>query len=263
MILVALRSDCARLPAVQELSGRRYGVSGQGCLRQRRLRGARGRRARRRRQRRQRRFDRRFARGRGRQRRPGRSDPARQGDRGHEHHRPGLPGLPRRRLLHHPAAVADRREVPRLLGHRAAAARHRAAAAAAAGARGRARCRPVPASAREQRPLGRPGPDQQHLPAAVRAAFPDHPERTRRRPRDPRPGAERDDHPGQPDPARGQQGAGDPLVAEQDRWPSSQRTATTTSPSWPSAGPTWSASSATPATPQRRPPSAAKTSART
>ena len=47
----------------------------------------------------------------------------RQGDHRHEHHRSRLPGLPQRRQLPDPAAVADRREVRRLPPDPAAGAR--------------------------------------------------------------------------------------------------------------------------------------------
>ena len=111
---------------------------------------------------------------------------ARQGDHRHEHHRPRLPGLPPGRQLPDPPAVADRREVRRLPADPAAGARLAAAAAAEEDPRRRARRRPVPAAARQQRHQRRPGPDQRHQHAALRAALPPDLQRTRRRPRRPR-----------------------------------------------------------------------------
>ena len=75
--------------------------------------------------------------------------PGQGGDRD-EHHRPRLPGLPPRRDLPDPPAVADRREVRRLPPDPAAGAGHGAAAGAAQDQGRPAGRRPVPAAAGEQ-----------------------------------------------------------------------------------------------------------------
>ena len=113
-------------------------------LRQRRLHGQRRAGAGRRRQRRHDRVGRRLDAGRDRRlprRRAGRGP--RQGDHRDENHRPRLPGLPQRRQLPDPPAVADRREVRRLPPDPAAGAGLAAAAAAEGDPR---RARRAPAS---------------------------------------------------------------------------------------------------------------------
>ena len=78
----------------------------------------------------------------------------------------------------------------------------RAGAAAETDRRRRGRRRPVPAAARQQRHQRRPGPDQRHPVAALRAALPADLQRTRRRPRRPRRRPRGPGQAGQPGPAR-------------------------------------------------------------
>ncbi len=88
---------------------------------------------------------------------------------------PGLPGLPPRRRVHDPPAVADRREVRRVRADAGAPGRRRAAAGAGEDrATGRARASTCCRSTNTSQ-AGRPRPDQQHhAPAPARAAV-DHP----------------------------------------------------------------------------------------
>ena len=98
-----------------------------------------------------------------------------------------------------------------------------AAAAAEADPLRRAGRRPVPAAARQQRHQRRPGPDQRHPVAALRAALPAHLQRTRRRPGRPR---RRPRSPGQarqPGPARRRPPLRHPLRPARPAGPAGQR----------------------------------------
>ena len=91
--------------------------------------------------------------------------------------RPGLPGLPHRRLLPDPPAVAARREVRRVQADRARARRAREPPPALEvierrrAGRGRA-----PPAGRAQRHVGRPRPGQQHHARALRGPVPADPQ---------------------------------------------------------------------------------------
>ena len=149
-----------------------------------------------------------------------------QGGRRAEDQRRRLPGLPHRRHLPDPAAVAARREVRRLQADPAARPGQRAAARA----RGRS---PTARSARastscRSRTTARPSTStcQQHLPPARVRPLPADPQRPRRRPRRPRRDARRGDRARQPGPAADRQGARDPRRPEQGASPSSPPTPT-------------------------------------
>ena len=98
--------------------------------------------------------------------------------------------LPRGRRVHHPAAVADRREVRRVHADAAAPCRRRSRRRRCSGSR-TATARGAPAAREQHHPRGRPRPDQQHLRLPYRAAAHDHRQRVRHRARGPRRGPQR------------------------------------------------------------------------
>ena len=117
--------------------------------------------------------------------------------------------------LHHPPAVADRREAsstaPRPSRARPVSRCRPSSSEIPEGERGRG---PAPAAAREQRQGGRPRPDQEHQPRALPRPLPPHPQRPRRRPRRPRRRPRRDHRPRQPGPAPDQPRPQDPRRPE-------------------------------------------------
>ena len=138
--------------------------------------------------------------------------------------RAGLPGLPRRRDVHDPPAVADRREVRRVRADPAA--------------RAPARRPPPPLKEIEEGDgegqhllpvdadleAGRPRPDQQHPAPALPPAPRDHPQRARHRPGRPRRGRSRGDPQRQPRAQGARRRPQDPRRAEPDARRAGRRT---------------------------------------
>ena len=184
---------------------------------------------------------------------------------GPEHHRPGLPGLPRGRDVHDPPAVADRREVRRVHADPAApAGRAPAPRALRADPRRRAGRGPAPAAGRADVQAGRHRPHQQHHAPAPAPAPGDHPQRARRRPRRPRGGPQRDDPPREPGARRDERGPRDPRRAEPGARASSRTDSDAVlAPLAARPRAASRASSSRPTPSRRRPPSGARTSSAT